>query len=212
MLHSSQVGALTITGESSVGSGVRRLEAFVGMDALRFLARERAIVAELATLVNAQPHELTERIGAMVTRLKDAERELDKARKDALFADAAKLVDGVKDVGGVTFLAHHLGEAGADDVRGLVLDLRGRLGVDRPSVVVGTAVAKGRPLVVVATNEAARAKGIKAGELVRTAATTLGGGGGGKDDIAQGGGQDPTKVGEATNAVEWRVGELAARS
>jgi alanyl-tRNA synthetase len=73
------------------------------------------------------------------------------------------------------------------------------------------AVAKGRPLVVVATNEAARAKGIKAGELVRTAATTLGGGGGGKDDIAQGGGQDPTKVGEATNAVEWRVGELAAR-
>lgn len=212
VLHSSQVGALTITGESSVGSGVRRLEAFVGMDALRFLARERAIVAELATLVNAQPHELTERIGAMVTRLKDAERELDKARKDALFADAAKLVDGVKDVGGVTFLAHHLGEAGADDVRGLVLDLRGRLGVDRPSVVVGTAVAKGRPLVVVATNEAARAKGIKAGELVRTAATTLGGGGGGKDDIAQGGGQDPTKVGEATNAVEWRVGELAARS
>ena len=210
--HSSQVGALTITGESSVGSGVRRLEAFVGMDALRFLARERAIVAELATLVNAQPHELTERIGAMVTRLKDAERELDKARKDALFADAAKLVDGVKDVGGVAFLAHHLGEAGADDVRGLVLDLRGRLGVDRPSVVVGTAVAKGRPLVVVATNEAARAKGIKAGELVRTAATTLGGGGGGKDDIAQGGGQDPTKVGEATNAVEWRVGELAARS
>jgi alanyl-tRNA synthetase len=182
------------------------------MDALRFLARERAIVAELATLVNAQPHELTERIGAMVTRLKDAERELDKARKDALFADAAKLVDGVKDVGGVAFLAHHLGEAGADDVRGLVLDLRGRLGVDRPSVVVGMAVAKGRPLVVVATNEAARAKGIKAGELVRTAATTLGGGGGGKDDIAQGGGQDPTKVGEATNAVEWRVGELAARS
>ena len=147
MLHSSQVGALTITGESSVGSGVRRLEAFVGMDALRFLARERAIVAELATLVNAQPHELTgsgsgghgdasegcragTRQGAQGCAVR-GRREVGRRRQG--------------DVGGVTFLAHHLGEAGADDVRGLVLDLRGRLGVDRPSVVVGTAVAKGRP-------------------------------------------------------------------
>jgi alanyl-tRNA synthetase len=208
--HSSQVGALTVTGESSVGSGVRRLEAFVGMEALRFLARERAIVAELSTLVNAQPQELTERIGAMVARLKDAERELDKARKEALLADAGALTAKAKDVGGVTFLAHDLGDAGTDDVRGLVLDLRGRLGAERPSVVVGTAVAKGRPLVVIATNEAARGRGLKAGELVRIAASTLGGGGGGKDDIAQGGGQDPAKVTEATNAVEWRVGELAA--
>ncbi len=208
--HSSQVGALTITGESSVGSGVRRLEAFVGMDALRHLAKERAIVHELSTMINAQPHELTERIAAMLTRLKDAEREIEKARRDHLLANSAGLVAGARDVGGVTFLAHDLGEAGADDVRNLVLDLRGRLGAERPSVVVGTAVAKDRPLVVVATNEPARRLGITAGELARTAAATLGGGGGGKDDIAQGGGQDASKIGEATNSVEWRVGELAA--
>ena len=210
VLHSSQVGALTVTGESSIGSGVRRLEAFVGMDALRHLAKERAIVHELSTMINAQPAELTDRIGAMVARLKDAERELEKARKEQLLANAGRLTEQAKDVGGVTFLAHDLGDAGADDVRNLVLDLRGKLGQDRPSVVVGTGVAKGRPVVVIATNEAARGRGIKAGELVRTAATTLGGGGGGKDDIAQGGGQDPTKIGEAMNAVEWRVGELAA--
>ncbi|MCA0337749.1 MAG: alanine--tRNA ligase [Actinobacteria bacterium] len=208
--HSSQVGALTITGESSVGSGVRRLEAYVGMDALRHLARERAIVHELSTMINAQPQELTERIGAMVARLKEAERELDKARRDQLLAGASALLASAKDVGGITFLAHDLGEAGADDVRNLVVDLRGRLGQERPSVVLGAGVAKGRPVVVIATNDAARARGVKAGELVRIAATTLGGGGGGKDDIAQGGGQDATKVGEATNAVEWRVGELAA--
>jgi alanyl-tRNA synthetase len=210
VLHSSQVGALTVTGESSIGSGVRRLEAFVGMDALRHLAKERAIVHELSTMINAQPAELTDRIGAMVARLKDAERELEKARKEQLLANAGRLTEQAKDVGGVTFLAHDLGDAGADDVRNLVLDLRGKLGQDRPSVVVGTGVAKGRPVVVIATNEAARGRGIKAGELVRTAATTLGGGGGGKDDIAQGGGQDPAKIGEAMNAVEWRVGELAA--
>lgn len=207
--HSSQVGAITITGEASVGSGVRRVEAFVGIDALRFLARERAIVAELSGLVGARPDELAERVGAMVTRLKDAERELERARKEQVTAAAGSLTERARDVNGVTFLGHDAGDAGADDVRTMVLDLRGRLGNERPAVVAITGAAKGRPVVVVATNDAARGRGIKAGELVRVAATTLGGGGGGKDDIAQGGGQDVSKVGDALAAVEWRVGELA---
>jgi alanyl-tRNA synthetase len=207
--HSSQIGALTVTGESSVGSGVRRVEAFVGIDALRYLARERAIVAELTALVGARPDELTERVGAMVTRLKDAERELDRARREQVQAAAGNLTENARDVNGVTYLGHDAGESGADDVRTMVLDLRGRLGTERPSVVAITGAAKGRPVVVVATNELARARGIKAGELVRVAATALGGGGGGKDDIAQGGGQDASKVGDALAAVEWRVGELA---
>ncbi|GGB68303.1 alanyl-tRNA synthetase [Knoellia flava TL1] len=207
--HSSQVGALTVTGESSVGSGVRRLEAFVGMDALRYLARERAIVAELSGIVGGQPGELTERVGAMVTRLKEAERELERSRKEAVLAAAGSLSEQAKDVGGVRFVGHDAGgEAAADDVRAMVLDARQRLGDGAPSVVAVTGGAKGRPVVVIATNQAARDRGIKAGELVRIAAQTLGGGGGGKDDIAQGGGQDLSKTGEAINAVEWRVGEL----
>jgi alanyl-tRNA synthetase len=206
--HSSQVGALTLTGESSVGSGVRRVEAFVGIDALRHLARERAIVAELSGLVGARPDELTDRIGAMVTRLKEAERELERVRKEQVSAAAGTLTHRARDVNGVTYLGHDAGDAGADDVRTMVLDLRGRLGHQAPVVVAITGAAKGRPVVVVATNDAARARGIRAGELVRVAATTLGGGGGGKDDIAQGGGQDASKVGEALSAIEWRVGEL----
>ena len=94
--HSSQVGAITMTGEFSVGSGVRRLEAFVGMDALRHLARERAIVAELSGIVGAQPGELTDRVPAMVTRLKDAERELEKSRKQAVLAAAGSLTDSAQ--------------------------------------------------------------------------------------------------------------------
>ncbi|MFQ6173251.1 alanine--tRNA ligase [Oryzobacter sp. R7] len=207
--HSSQVGALTLTGESSVGSGVRRVEAFVGIDALRYLARERAIVAELSGLVGARPDELAERVGAMVARLKDAERELERARREQVAAAAGNLTDRARDVNGITFLGHDAGETGADDVRTMVLDLRNRLGGDRPSVVAVTGAAKGRPVVVVATNEAARGRGIRAGELVRVAAGALGGGGGGKDDIAQGGGQDVSKVADALAAVEWRVGELA---
>ncbi|PRY61446.1 alanyl-tRNA synthetase [Knoellia remsis] len=208
--HSSQIGALTLTGESSVGSGVRRVEAFVGMDALRYLARERAIVAELSGLVGAPAGELTDRIGAMVTRLKDAERELERSRKQAVLAAAGSLSDQAKDVGGVRLVRHDAGaDAAADDVRAMVLDARQKLGEAAPAVVAVTGGAKGRPVVVIATNQSARDRGIKAGELVRIAAQTLGGGGGGKDDIAQGGGQDLSKTGEALNAVEWRVGELA---
>ncbi|MGL5911434.1 MAG: alanine--tRNA ligase [Phycicoccus sp.] len=208
--RSSQIGPLTVTGESSVGSGVRRLEAFVGIDAMRYLARERAVVAELSGLLGARPDELAERVAAMVTRLKDAEREIEKARREQVRAASGSLTDRARDVGGVTFLGHDAGAAGAEDVRTMVLDLRGRLGADRPSVVAVTGAARGRPVVVVATNDAARGRGIRAGELVRLAAGVLGGGGGGKDDIAQGGGQDAAKVGEALAAVEWRVGELAA--
>ena len=207
--HSSQVGALTITGESSVGSGVRRIEAFVGMDALRYLARERAIVTELSGIVGVQPGDLTDRVAAMVSRLRDAERDLEKARREQVQASAGRLTEQAHAVGGVTFLAHDAGEAGADDVRTMVLDLRGRLGDQHPVVVAIAGKAKGRPVVVVATNEQARAHGIRAGELVRVAAGTLGGGGGGKDDIAQGGGQDPSKVPDALAALEWRLGELA---
>ncbi|HEU5241486.1 MAG TPA: alanine--tRNA ligase, partial [Ornithinibacter sp.] len=207
--HSSQIGALTLTGESSVGSGVRRVEAFVGIDALHYLARERAIVAELSSIVGARPDELAERVGAMVARLKDAERELERARRVQVQAAAGNLTEQARDVNGVTFLGHDAGEAAADDVRTMVLDLRGRLGAERPSVVAITGAAKGRPVVVVATNEAARERGIRAGDLVRVAAGALGGGGGSKDDIAQGGGQDASKVRDAIAAVEWRVGELA---
>ena len=131
--HSSQIGALTITGESSVGSGVRRVEAFVGIDALRYLAKERAIVAELTGLVGARPDELAERVGAMVTRLKDAERELERARREQVQAAAGNLTERARDVNGVTYLGHDAGEAGADDVRTMVLDLRGRLGAERPT-------------------------------------------------------------------------------
>ncbi|HEX8498004.1 MAG TPA: DHHA1 domain-containing protein, partial [Actinomycetales bacterium] len=102
---------------------------------------------------------------------------------------------------------HDAGQVGGDDLRTLVLDVRGRLGAAEPSVVAMTAVAKGRPVVVIATNDEARRWGVKAGELVKAAAGVLGGGGGGKDDVAQGGGTDATRTAEALARVEHLVGE-----
>ena len=108
--HSSQIGALTVTGESSVGSGVRRVEAFVGMDALRYLAKERALVAELTELVKVQPGELKERVAALVARVKDAEREIEKMRREQVRPQTGKLLDYARDVRGIRVLTHDAGD------------------------------------------------------------------------------------------------------
>ncbi|GAB3752964.1 alanine--tRNA ligase [Yimella radicis] len=199
--HSSQIGALTLTGEGSVGSGVRRVEALVGMEALRYLAKERMLVAELSGMVGAQPGELRDKVDALLGRVKDAEREIARLKQEQVQAEAASLVEQAQDISAVKVLTHHAGDLPADQVRSLVLSLRDRLGDASGSVVAVTGVNAGRPVVVIATNQSARDRGIQAGALVKQAASVLGGGGGGKPDVAQGGGQDPSKVDEALSAV-----------
>jgi alanyl-tRNA synthetase len=206
--RSGQLGLVKLLGEASIGSGVRRVEALVGTDAYDFLAREHAVVGQLTEALKVRPEELPERISSILGRLKDAEREITTMRQQQVLAQAGSLVSGARDVFGVSFIGHDAGTGiGADDLRGLALDLRGRLGNDRPSVVAVAGVAKDRPVVIVATNDPARQWGVRAGDLVKVAAQTLGGGGGGKDDVAQGGGTDATKVVEALARVEHTVGE-----
>ncbi len=206
-----QLGVVKLLGESSIGSGVRRVEALVGADAYGHLARESAVLSQLTDIVKARPEELADRISTMLTRLKDAEREIDAIRRQQVLGQAAQLAETAGDVGGVLLLTHHVEAAvSGDDLRSLVLDLRSRLGEERPAVVALASVAKGRPVVVVATNAAAREKGIKAGALVKVAAGVLGGGGGGKDDLAQGGGTDATRIGDALGEIRSAITRLGA--
>jgi alanyl-tRNA synthetase len=199
--NTSLIGSLSLLGEQSVGSGNRRVEAFVGMDAFRHLAAERALVTELTEMLKVPSGLLADRIASTLTRLKTAEKELERLRREQLTAAAAQLVGTAKDAAGVKVIAHDAGQvSGADDLRGLALDLRTRLGSE-PAAVAVAGVSNERPVILIATNEAARAAGVKAGALVRLAAGILGGGGGGKDDVAQGGGTDAAKVGAALTAV-----------
>ncbi|WP_369380833.1 alanine--tRNA ligase [Streptomyces sp. cg36] len=208
--NTAQLGLVKLLGESSIGSGVRRIEALVGVDAYHFLAREHTVVAQLQELVKGRPEELPEKISTMLGKLKDAEKEIEKFRAEKVLQAAAGLAQGAKDVRGVALVTGQVPDGtSADDLRKLVLDVRGRISSDRPVVVALFTTANGRPVTVIATNEAARERGLKAGELVRTAAKTLGGGGGGKSDVAQGGGQNPDAIGDAIDAVERQVGETA---
>ncbi|NYE94326.1 alanyl-tRNA synthetase [Psychromicrobium silvestre] len=199
--NTALIGSLTLLGEQSVGSGNRRVEAFVGLDAFRHLAAERALVTELTELLKVPSNLLSERIAATLSKLRNTEKELEKLRKEQLTAAAGTLVGKAEQLGSVRLIAHDAGQvSGADDLRSLALDLRERLGADAATVAVA-GTANDRPLVLVATNEAARGAGVKAGALVRVAAGVLGGGGGGKDDVAQGGGSDSAQIPAALAAI-----------
>jgi len=206
--RSGQLGLVKLLGEASIGSGVRRVEALVGTDAYQFLAREHALVGSLTEALKVRPEELPERVSSILAKLKEADHEISSMRLQQLLAASASLAAGARDVFGVSFVGHDAGDgAGAEDLRGLALDVRSKLGNDRPGVVAVAGVAKDRPVVIIATNDAARAWGLRAGALVKVAAQALGGGGGGKDDVAQGGGVDATKVADALAKVEHAVGE-----
>ena len=207
--HSSQVGALTVTGESSVGAGVRRIEAFVGLEALHYLGRERALVRLLSENLKTRPEELPAKVADLSERLRAAEKELERMRASQVLAAAAELARNPRDVFGVQYVGHRAPDGvNGGDLRKLALDVRGRMPSDKPAVVAVLSVNDGKPGVVVALNDTAREWRLKAGDLVRVAAEKLGGRGGGKDDVAQGGGTDPGGSDEALAAVEHTVGQL----
>jgi alanyl-tRNA synthetase len=209
---SSQIGTVVLTSESSVGSGNRRVEAIVGVEGFRYLARERDLVAQLTDALKARPEELPSRVADLVERLRTADKEIERIRVLSLLARAGELASGASDVYGVRFVGHHAEGAGGSDARRLALDIRGRMPSDQPSVVAVVGSSDGKPNVVVALNDLAREWRLSAGDLVRVAAAALGGSGGGKDDVAQGGGTDATQAPEALLAVERAVGERVTSS
>jgi alanyl-tRNA synthetase len=203
--RSGELGLVTLLSESAIGSGVRRVDALVGAGAYGYQAKERALVGQLWGLLGARPDELSERVSSLLAKLKDSEKELAALRQATLLAQAGALASGAATVGETRVVTHDAGEVGGDEIRTLVLDVRARLGESTPAVVAVGGVSKGRPVVVVATNAAARDRGVRAGALVRTASGILGGGGGGKDDLAQGGGTDPARLADALASVAAAV-------
>jgi alanyl-tRNA synthetase len=209
--RTGHLGVIKLLGESSIGAGTRRVEALVGTDAYNFLAREALLVSQLAEQLKAPREEMPDRIEALVARLREAEKELEKLRADQVLAAAGGLAAGALDVHGLSVVVQRITDGtGADDLRKLALDVRGRL---TGAVVVLITVTGERPLVAAAIDDAARQRGLKAGELVGIAARALGGGGGGRDDVAQGGGSHaagPGAVDEALAAVLATVSSRAA--
>ncbi len=198
---SGRLGVIKLLGESSIGSGVRRVEALVGTDAYQFLAREHVLVAQLAETLKARPEDLPARVNDLVEKLRAAEKEIERIRLGQLLAGGAALAAGATEVGRAKVVAHRVDGAGGGDVRTLALDVRGRLPGDTPGVAVIFGVADDKVSIVAAVNDAGRDSGLSANELVKVVAPYVDGRGGGKDDVAQGGGVDASRIDEAIAAV-----------
>jgi alanyl-tRNA synthetase len=199
--RTGQLGVVKLLSESSIGAGVRRVEALVGADAYKFLAREHVLVNQLTELIKgSKAEELPERITDLINKLKDAEKELGQVRSQQALAQVSGLLATAKNIGEYKFLAAQIGDGiSVEDLRTMALDIKNRLG---ESVVALASISAGKPIVVVATSDLARAKGVKAGALVKAASSVLGGGGGGKDDFAQGGGVNISEIPNALLAIE----------
>jgi alanyl-tRNA synthetase len=203
--RSSEIGLINLVSETSVGSANRRIESLVGFEAFRELAAERAIVNELTTNLKTPRDQLSTRIGDLLASLKAAEKRIAQFESAALSERIPALASSARSIGAVTLVTQNVGSvASSDELRSLVLGVRERLGAVASVVALAGDVA-GKPAVIVATNDAARQSGAKAGALAKRAAGILGGGGGGKDDIAQGGGSDVAAIGAALDAISAAV-------
>ena len=203
---SSQIGPIAVVGESSIGSGTRRIEASVGFPAFEYLARERDLVAQLTEMLNVSPDHLTERVSGMVTRLKEAERELAKAKQATVTANMSSILGRHTDIGDTrlwTFRAPSGTQAG--DLRELVQRAMLATRPDIPVAMLSASEADGKLSLVAAANPLARERGITASGLLKAALPHVGGRGGGKDDIAQGGGTDPAGLPKAFEAAAEAV-------
>lgn len=198
--QSAELGLVKLLSETSIGAGVRRVEALVGTDAFNFLAREHILLNSLTDLIKgSRVEELPERISGLLDRMKEIERELAALKSAKALASASALLTKFEVISSAKVLLTQVDDGiSADDLRTMSLDLRNR---DSRSVVGLASVDAGRVTLVVAVSEALRAEGIKAGALVKIGSTVLGGGGGGKDDFAQGGGSDPLKIADAISEM-----------
>jgi alanyl-tRNA synthetase len=204
--NSAQIGPVTILGESSVGSGVRRVEAYVGLESFRHLAKERALMAGLASSLKVPSEEVPARVANLVERLRAAEKELERKRRAGLTATVA----GVEPerIGNVRVVAQRMPAEMAAELRSVAGDIRRNLGGD-PAVVALIAEGEGGTVpYAVAANPAAQDLGIRANDLIKQLAGAVDGRGGGKADLAQGSGKDPSGIEAALEALRAQIARV----
>ena len=202
--RSGQLGVVKLLSESSVGAGVRRVEALVGVDAYKFLAREHILLNSLTEIIKgARTEELPERISDLLNKIKDIEKELAAVRSAQAMSQIGTLAETAQVLNGTTTVTAVLPDGiTGDDLRKIALDLKARA---TQSAVALISTNEGKPVLVVAVSDAAKAAGLKAGALVKIGSTILGGGGGGKDDFAQGGGTDASQSEAALLAIAHSI-------
>ncbi|MDD2554428.1 MAG: DHHA1 domain-containing protein, partial [Desulfotomaculaceae bacterium] len=192
--NTAQVGLFKLVAESSVGAGLRRVEAVTGQAALHYVNAREDQLAEITRLVKAAPHEVVRRVEGLL----ESNRELE-AENETLQARLAKyqvhdLINRVKPVKGIKVLAGQAAAPDMDSLRGMVDLLRDK--VESGVIVLGSTAGDKVNLVAAVTKDLLKS-GLHAGKLIKEVAAVVGGGGGGRPEMAQAGGKDPSRLNEA---------------
>ena len=201
-----QVGAIIITGESSIGSGMRRIEALTGRAADEHIREQANALAEIARKVGAPRGAIMAKIDALVSEQEALRKRVEKLERSLASAPATgKLMDGAASVDGVRVLATEVDAPSMDALRYVSDNLRKEL---TSGVAVLAAKVDGRPQFVAIVSKDLMERGLHAGNILKRVASAAGGGGGGRPDMAQGGGKDVSKIGEALGIVPDTVREM----
>jgi alanyl-tRNA synthetase len=201
--RTAQIGLVSVLSEASVGSGSRRIEALVGMDALTSLQAERDLVRRLALQLKAPANEVEARVAESLAELKVSNKAVSDMEMAKLQTQIPTLAKAATAVNGIELLALEVDIPDSDQLRTLAMGLKSHLGA--ASIVILGSKASGSAVVIVVAGAASVTKGYKAGELVSVASKVLGGGGGGKPELAQGGGTNVEKLSEAIAAAAAMV-------
>ena len=205
--RTGELGAVYVLGESSIGSGLRRIEAVSGRGAERVVRDRFSSGATVATLLNTSVAGVEERVKGLLEELDAARRANEVLERRASAQSAHGLLDLKQDVDGVTVLASSVEASNVDAMRDMGDWLRDKLG---SGVVVLGAVIGGRPVLVAMVTPDLVSRGHSASDIVKGAAKAIGGGGGGRPDVAQAGGRRADGLEEALGLVHRLVGEKEA--
>ncbi len=202
--NTAKVGPFHITSEGSVASGVRRIEAIVGEEALNTLANTEKILHAVAAELKTTPADLVDRARAQLEETKSLRRELERLRLKDAAAGIDRFLMSAKSIGGLKLFTSVVGSADANTLRQLGDQI---LSKENAVVAVLSSVADGKVTFLAVCGPDAVKAGIKAGDLVREVCKVAGGSGGGKPSSAMGGGKDPNKVDDALAIVDDYVTE-----
>ena len=205
--RSSQIGVVTILGESSVSSTARRIEALVGRAAVENFSVEKALIRKLTSLLKTPREDITSRVEELVTQVKTLEKKVSQAGAAGLNAMVPSLAAQVRDGAVPSVVAEVTGVHSADELRSLTSSVASALAGGPHLVALGASI-DGRGTIVVAASPEAVAKGAHAGDLVKAASATMGGGGGGKPQLAQGGGPEGSALALALRDVQSAVDSM----
>ena len=208
--NTGSIGLFKIVSESSVASGVRRIEAVTGNNVMKYIDKSNELIAETAkNLKLTNYHELASRAAALSAELKEKEREIASLEAEIAASKTADLMKDAKQIGGVRLVTADIGEAGADALRSLC-DKALESGDDIIAVFAGKNAEKGTASFACRVGKKAIECGAHAGNIVREVARVAGGAGGGKPDSAMAGAKDISKIPEALKRASDIVGAMLA--